>query len=349
MNKLSYRCMYDMNELVDECTNKLLESILLQPARSSNTAHVSFLSPPIESIVQLPSYSSVTSSLPPFPTSSHSPFPSSSSQPPYSSFPSSSSQPPYSSFPSSSFDPYSLENLTKSIKSFTQDSSLSSFQTNLDSLKPDRPDSARSDSYLRHSDAQPSRSSPLPGYLAESKHLGDTSRLPFYLPEHNKPSIAMPEPPPSRSNSQLSHQLTGSLSSIPASLPPFSHTSANPSALPSALPSAHYPSHTQQSFHPSIPPSFPGSGSLSSIPASLQPSNSQVPHYPSITQTFHPIPHSFPSNLSISSLPAAFVPHPETQNLLLLKRDDLDAFLSKVTNKTNKKKAYFLYSFRFIF
>ena len=39
-------------------------------AASATSAHVSFLSPPIESIVELPSFSSLASSLPPFPSSS---------------------------------------------------------------------------------------------------------------------------------------------------------------------------------------------------------------------------------------------------------------------------------------
>ena len=267
---------------------------------------MSFLSPPIESIVQLPSYSSVTSSLPPFPTTtSHSsPFPSSSFQPPYSSLPIS----------SSSFDPYSLETLTRSIKSFTADSAFGNSP-----LKPvDRSSAASetlrtSESFLRHGSGgvgdSHARASPLTAaasYLNDTKHGGDHRLPPYYHPDHNKPSIMIPEPPPSRTSSQLSHQLTGSLSSLPASLPPH-------------LPSHHPPPPTG-----GLPPSQP-------------------------IHSFQHIPHSFPSNLSLSSLPAAaagtaaaavssaggFVPHPETQSLLLLKRDDLDAFLSKVTNTSN--------------
>ena len=48
-------------------------TLLQLPVRASTaatSAHVSFLSPPIESIVELPSFSSLASSLPPFPSSS---------------------------------------------------------------------------------------------------------------------------------------------------------------------------------------------------------------------------------------------------------------------------------------
>ena len=292
------------------CYEKLLTGIIiflhLQPARNSTSAHVSFLSPPIESIVQLPSFSSVTSSLPP-----NNPFSTSSN---YFVNPST----VYSTgFPNSDCDRFSTnyndhstyfsENPSKTNGTYTSDALDTSFQqdsqrTNKEIMRsyeskrplessrltgPHRPfDSHRlldSNYNLRQSstsaflkDSKPLSS--LPQYVNENSkpsslppylnELNKTSSLPFYLSDPHKPSTL---PYPSdvfRTNSQLSHHLTGSLTSLPSSLPPC----------------------------------------------------------PSINML-----QSFPSELSIASLPAHLpqTNKSNTDGLLLLKKDDLDAFLAK--------------------
>ena len=142
-----------------------------------------------------------------------------------------------------------------------------------------------------------------------------SSSLPFYPPDLPKPpmmttatiqpsihSITAPIPIPDhiRSSSQLSQNLTASLTSLPASLPPY------PSIGSGAAGGIHSGTH-----FPSIPPSYPSEISISSLPTVLSQHTTNLP-----------------SGLSHHTSTNRINP----ESLLLLKRDDLDAFLSKASN-----------------
>ena len=269
---------------------------------------MSFLSPPIESIVQLPSYSSVTSSLPPNPFSTSANFqPHSTSLYHHAGFPSSdcdrynpnfiNQSPHFSDKPSKVNCAYTSNALNES---FQQDSprtseeilrSYDNKRRSSDSTRlsePHRPfDSHRlldANYNLRPSSTsayqKDSKPSSLPPYINEINkpsslppylnELNKTSSLPFYLPEPSKQSTL---PYPSdvfRTNSQLSQHLTGSLTSLPTFLPPCHSTN--------------------------MLPSFPSELSIASLPTHLSQTNKT-----------------------------------NTDGLLLLKKDDLDAFLAKAS------------------
>ena len=295
--------------------------------RSSSTAHVSFLSPPIESIVQLPSYSSITSSLPPFSSSAamH-PFPSSASAlPPFPSSANHSKPTPYSD-PS---DPYSLENLTRTINAFTSDAlntantsfQLDHHQDYLKHLDKTRPleigqaaSSRAQDSLVRAQDVHRA----IPNYMSEALQ---PSSLPTYLSESKQTVVGsnfMTDKPLSSLPFHIQdHQFRPDLTSRGGV--PGSHHLPSPPAAGALDP---FRSNSQASYH----------GSIASIPASLPP-------FPSTS-----LPHSFPSELSIASLPTNLnqtAAKPPTaaaaaaESLVLLKKDDLESFLSKARQFSN--------------
>ena len=303
--------------------------------RSSSTAHVSFLSPPIESIVQLPSYSSITSSLPPFSSAAMHPFPSSASAlPPFPSSVNHSKPAPYSD-PS---DPYSLENLTRTINAFTSDAlntantsfQLDHHQDYLKHLEKSRPleishasSSRAQDSLGRPQDVHRS----IPSYMSETLQ---PSSLPTYLSESKQtvvgPNFMTDKPLSSLPFHIQDHQFRPDLTSRGGT--PGSHHLSYP---PSAGPLDPFRSNSQASYH----------GSIASIPASLPP-------FPSTS-----LPHSFPSELSIASLPtnlnqAAAKPPTAAaaaaESLVLLKKDDLESFLSKARQLSYRVSQISLYS-----
>ena len=136
--------------------------------------------------------------------------------------------------------------------------------------------------------------------------------------------IAIPDYLNHRSSSQLSshNNLTASLTSLPASLPPYPSgmggatgglgVGSNPLAALAAAASSGVTtggSLGAAAFPSSIPPSYPSEISISSLPTILPTANQ--------------------NNTAAATNTTTSKINPEA--LLLLKRDDLDAFLSKAS------------------